>query len=56
MAIDNSVETMKMSNAKQQFSRVVNDVLHTRRRVLVEKGEIRVAAIVTIWPSAIAAA
>lgn len=40
-------DTMKMTDAKQQFSRVVNDVFKTRRRVLVEKGGIPVAAIVT---------
>jgi prevent-host-death family protein len=39
--------TMKMTDAKQQFSRVVNEVFKTRKRVLVEKGGIPVAAIVT---------
>lgn len=42
-----STDTMKMTDAKQQFSRVVNDVFHTHKRVLVEKGGIPVAAIVT---------
>ena len=40
-------EKMKMSDAKQQFSRVVNAVFRTNRRVLVEKGGIPVAAIVS---------
>jgi prevent-host-death family protein len=40
-------DMMKMTDAKQQFSRVVNDVFRTRRRILVEKGGIPVAAIVT---------
>jgi prevent-host-death family protein len=40
-------DTMKMTDAKQQFSRVVNTVFRTRRRVLVEKGGIPVAAIVS---------
>ncbi len=40
-------ETMKMTDAKQQFSRVVNEVYKTHRRVLVEKGGIPVAGIVT---------
>jgi prevent-host-death family protein len=38
---------MKMTDAKQQFSRVVNSVFRTRKRVLVEKGGIPVAAIVS---------
>jgi prevent-host-death family protein len=42
-----TTETMKMTDAKQQFSRVVNDVYKTHRRVLVEKGGIPIAAIVT---------
>lgn len=40
-------DTMKMTDAKQQFSQVVNTVFLTRRRVLVEKGGIPVAAIVS---------
>ncbi|MGH2535153.1 MAG: type II toxin-antitoxin system Phd/YefM family antitoxin [Thermomicrobiales bacterium] len=40
-------ETMKMTDAKQQFSRVVNAVFRTQKRVLVEKGGIPVAAIVS---------
>ena len=47
MAANTPVDTMKMTDAKQQFSRVVNDVFRTHRRVLVEKGGIPVAAIVT---------
>lgn len=42
-----ATETMKMTDAKQQFSRVVNAVFRTRKRVLVEKGGIPVAAIVS---------
>lgn len=42
-----AVETMKLTDAKQQFSRVVDRVLRTRNRVLVEKGGIPVAAIVS---------
>src|SRR5215207_9944885 len=38
---------MKMTDAKQQFSRVVRDVFRTQRRVLVEKGGIPVTAIVS---------
>ena len=38
-------ETMKMTDAKQQFSRVVSNVFRARRRVLVEKGGRPVAAI-----------
>ena len=41
-----ATETMKMTDAKQQFSRVVNNVFRTHTRVLVEKGGIPVAAIV----------
>ncbi len=40
-------ETMTMTDAKQQFSHVVNTVFRTQRRVLVEKGGIPVAAIVS---------
>jgi hypothetical protein len=40
-------EVMKMTDAKQQFSRVASDVFKTRRRVLVEKGGIPVVGIVT---------
>jgi len=47
MAANTPVDTMKMTDAKQQFSRVVNDVFRTHRRVLVEKGGIPVAAIVS---------
>ncbi len=47
MAAGGLSETMKMTDAKQQFSRVVSDVYKTHRRVLVEKGGIPVAAIVT---------
>ncbi|MGH2561940.1 MAG: type II toxin-antitoxin system prevent-host-death family antitoxin [Thermomicrobiales bacterium] len=36
-----------MTDAKQQFSRVVNTVFRTHTRVLVEKGGIPVAAIVS---------
>jgi prevent-host-death family protein len=39
--------TMKMTDAKQQFSQVVNTVFRTHQRVLVEKGGIPVAAIVS---------
>ncbi len=42
-----TTETMKMTDAKQQFSRVVSTVHRTRRRVLVEKGGVPVAAIVS---------
>ncbi len=40
-------ETMKMTDAKQQFSRVVSTVHRTRRRVLVERSGVPVAAIVS---------
>jgi prevent-host-death family protein len=42
-----STATMTMTDAKQQFSRVVNSVYRTHQRVLVEKGGIPVAAIVS---------
>jgi prevent-host-death family protein len=47
MAPNAPTDTMKMTDAKQQFSRVVSDVFRTHKRVLVEKGGIPVAAIVT---------
>ena len=42
-----TTETMKMTDAKQQFSHILSTVHRTRRRVLVEKDGVPVAAIVS---------
>jgi len=46
-ATGENIATMQMTEAKQQFSRVVNSVFRTRQRILVEKDGIPVAAIVS---------
>ena len=46
-AITSTTEKMKMIDAKHQFSQILNRVFHSKRRVLVEKGGIAVAAIVS---------
>ena len=41
-------QTMKISDVKSRLSSLVNEVYRTKRRVLVEKAGIPVAAIVTV--------
>jgi prevent-host-death family protein len=40
-------KTIKASDARQQFSKLLNDVFRTESRVLVEKSGIPVAAIIS---------
>ncbi len=42
-----TTKVMKASDARQQFSQVVNEVFRKEARVIVEKSGIRVAAIVS---------
>lgn len=48
MATKPRVDTMKLTDARQNFSALVNEVYHGERRVIVEKSGIPVAAIISV--------